>query len=642
MSISINRNCISNTQKDLYLDKTILRESKILDVYENTEIVTFNETNKDDLLNSLENFINSKCKNETNKNNTLKYMKVLNGDNSQSSKDKIKCFFNEDINLEFSTLKNINLISDNTAQGKVFSTDFKGIEDSIIIKIPSIKADMEDILFEYYVGVKIFNEISKLTPNIMNTYGMIMLNEPKRTHYKNLKEFITDNNKNETEKQVPCLFLEKINGKHFREYTISEFYKNDCELIKTTLLQILLTSLCLSSKYALHGDLHGGNFYIIELEQPTILRYKIPLMRDDKILEYQDILITSNYLVKIIDFGSSIVYDNDVILTSSFKNASFKRNKKYYHPAIDICRVIYNLSSNIDSKYFNDNTDNKVENIMLEKIYNYISSIYDLMDSEITNNSEIVFNELETILTDDIQLSRYRLLQGKEKYKSLTGRYSIFGSNVFTLELIYKIFYKLRCENLFSNDYEILNMSKYGQTIIKPNTLEIKYKNPSITMINECMDNIFSNEDPYLLEQQIEDIFKLLLKINNDFISYNNKLMNDFFDSEKSIEGDKEINLDKTNSLKVFSEPILEMIFKNIKSYFIILNYYNIFSYTTTIKKMKRIYKRVIEISKQIENEVNMRKMEFINFYKSFIKFNENKFVIFSLIVNDPILCVLF
>lgn len=213
-------------------------------------------------------------------------------DNPETDELKLPHLDNSIINL----LNSFRLASlKDTSEGYALLSNFKSINDMVVIKTAKEKSDNYDILYEYFIGSIGINKLRNLIPNFAYTLAIFKCNPLPIDIDKNI-----DINKFcETDKEDSRFYVvyEKIPG-----ISLSEFVKRMKTLEDTKRLVSYIIQICFSLQIAqqeinfTHYDLHSENIILRQLDEPIAIEYNI----NNKIYK-----IETNAIPTIIDYGFS-------------------------------------------------------------------------------------------------------------------------------------------------------------------------------------------------------------------------------------------------------------------------------------------------------------------------------------------------
>lgn len=496
--------------------------------------------------------------------------------------DETKNFINDIKKLEVSS-----------AQGYLYKVDYKDIHQPLIIKVPKDIVNEDEIYFEYIAGLKNFNILSQYSQNIMFTYGFFDCDVQKnRTNFKSCDP---DNGK-------PHLILENIkHGIHIREFPQFFTGENNFELIRSVLLQLCLNILVWSETFSQHTDIHDQNFFIIDLGKYVSFKYMIPFKRNSegKVIKRKKVYFSSRYLVKLIDYGTSMFYNYQ---TKNFYCSPFRRDfiylEQYYVPANDIINTIAILHDYI-KQYVNKSLYNPEETKR-----NNIKEINQLLN---------VFNYLDGLKLQIIKFckifdDKYQLLERSDVY------FDEFSSECFGILTILKIIELLKPEDFFSNKLEIDNFYIYKRALLQNSHTFPEHYFSSLRYIKR-----------HVKVKKLENNFDFLIRI----MDYANQLLDYVKDNyENSIENEKEI-IQKLSEVKI-----------NLKILNDFINLMDIIS--SKINNFEIIDKEFISNFYVTYQNYKTFKQTFINLYSNYLESNKSLYFSLSNYHQDPILFVLF
>lgn len=294
--------------------------------------------------------------------------------------------------------KFVNKIGQKT-QGTTFTISIDGINvvGKVFIDENNNIKDTEQ-LHESVIGIAL-NSISHKTPNFMYYYGSY----PCQPNIK-VKNICK-------KRDYPGYSLfEYINGKSLGTWLQS--IKNEIEVINVYAQIILSLEIAYKELKFTHYDLHKENILIIDLNEEKYITY----VHNGKTFS-----LKSRYLVKIIDYGFSVVEYN---------------NKKYFDKSGEYFEYIGISNS---SSPINDFI--KISSIILDFIYNKFKNardiIYSLLSDYITFNTH---NDLKEYINEytpyyETRLQDERILDIFKKLKNSLNIYyvneALFDSNRF-------------------------------------------------------------------------------------------------------------------------------------------------------------------------------------------------------------------
>ena len=151
----------------------------------------------------------------------------------------------------------------------------------IAVKFPDREDFRDENVSEACVGLQV-NSLRKECPNFVWTYGIARLSPPRQ-----MKGYSMD-------KEYLCVLTEKIDGISLTQFSNKKSFQE----LFPIFVQIWF-ALAFARKIGLtHYDLHSGNAIIVELKKPMTIHYPYGS-------------ITTQHLVKIIDWGRSFVFSSD-------------------------------------------------------------------------------------------------------------------------------------------------------------------------------------------------------------------------------------------------------------------------------------------------------------------------------------------
>ncbi len=188
--------------------------------------------------------------------------------------------------------------STESTEGYALLSNFKSINNMIIIKTTRNKEHDLNILYEYFIGTIGLNKLRNLTPNFSYTLGIFKCSPLPIDQNKNIvqKNFCVDNIKDHRFYVV----YEKIIGESFGSF-IRNMNTNPNSIIGfiSYIIQIALSLYIAQEEINfVHYDLHTENVILRPLEKED--NYKIKYTIDNKIYT-----IKTNAIATIIDYGFS-------------------------------------------------------------------------------------------------------------------------------------------------------------------------------------------------------------------------------------------------------------------------------------------------------------------------------------------------
>jgi len=423
-------------------------------------------------------------------------------------------------------ISRLKSIDEDTSQGVVYNVDYNNEKKNLIFKRP-LNYDYDNLLetyFEFFVGIKVYNNLYKSCPNFMYTYDIALSKS-----YNLLRQF--DNNKNDIfiskdemcsldsnsiiRNYIPYIITENINN-GLRIYDMFNKVENGVLFLRSVLTQICFAFIVGSTKKLMHYDLHFDNFFIVDLETPHILNYTI----NDK-----KVMIVSRYLVKIIDYGSSVFEQNGIVYYSPMREEFFNPNIIHYNvnkisehntylPCVDVFQILFYLMEELNAaiKDTNDPNEEKRYNIMRTYVYQIIS-IMEKRLKEIDPNFVMKINSVD--------FWRYK-------------------NECFTYEVLLETLYFINPSELFVKDNEI---NAYPHFKNLPSSNKIDPYNIDLKEFNDEMENSFklflfsikraiSNQTMHV-DVELENIISRYYNYIYEICNYKNK---EFKDINQDIE----------------------------------------------------------------------------------------------------------
>lgn len=261
-------------------------------------------------------------------------------------------------------LQNLHVLSDSSANGVVYLTDYDGVKNAeIVIKESMNGGDGNDLAHEAFVGLYALNNLRAIIPNFMYTYAIVKGGAFIPTDKRALAFF------NKKNKQTYHLLAENIpQAKSFASILAT---CNNKEFISYYMQVMYALEIAQNSYGFTHYDLHNENVLIARKNTKT---HQILYQRPNGEERY----VETNAVATIIDFGSSLIklngetYSNRLVPYSS----NLPNNT---HPLFDAYKLLGFLSyeylsvKNKDPQLvetmllmwniFNPNSENIVESI---------------------------------------------------------------------------------------------------------------------------------------------------------------------------------------------------------------------------------------------------------------------------------------
>jgi len=207
----------------------------------------------------------------------------------------------EEFNLPYLDSSILNLLSSfklaslkNTSEGYAMLSNFKSINDMVIIKTSKTKKDNRGILFEYFIGTIGINKLRTLIPNFAYTLAIFKCNPLVMSEDKviDIKKFC----KNDSEDTRFYVVYEKIKGISMNDFVHSMLPGEEDKLLGY-IIQIVFALIIAQREIGyVHYDLHTDNIMLRKLPHPKVIEYDI----DGKIYR-----IETDAIPTIIDYGFS-------------------------------------------------------------------------------------------------------------------------------------------------------------------------------------------------------------------------------------------------------------------------------------------------------------------------------------------------
>jgi hypothetical protein len=193
----------------------------------------------------------------------------------------------------------------------------------------------ENLLHELAVGM-VLNQMRNYLPCFMYIYGGFYCEYPDETDIQTDRRIaipVSFCQSDNIDEMNTCILSECINSPPGMS-NISDFLKNNTVAVEDKVKTLLLLFFSLAEanrRYKfVHGDLHGQNILIRELQRPTD-----PMFRKDFIFDYVDIesgavqsvkVPNVHYIPVVIDFGRSSIKYKEYLLTPFVFNENVKKD----------------------------------------------------------------------------------------------------------------------------------------------------------------------------------------------------------------------------------------------------------------------------------------------------------------------------
>ncbi|MDD4930919.1 MAG: methyltransferase domain-containing protein [Candidatus Colwellbacteria bacterium] len=182
-----------------------------------------------------------------------------------------------------------------TSEGYAMLSNFKSINDMVIVKTSKTKKDNKSILFEYFIGTIGINKLRTLIPNFTYTLAIFKCNPLPISEDKkiDIKRFC----KEESEDTRFYVVYEKIKGMSIDDFVHRMLDDDDVHRLLTYIIQIAFALIIAQREIGyVHYDLHTDNIILRKLPSPKVIEYDI----DGKTYR-----IETDAIPTIIDYGFS-------------------------------------------------------------------------------------------------------------------------------------------------------------------------------------------------------------------------------------------------------------------------------------------------------------------------------------------------
>lgn len=229
-----------------------------------------------------------------------------------------------------------------SAEGYAMFSNFKSIDDMVIIKTSRTKKDNRGILFEYFIGTIGINKLRSLVPNFAYILAIFKCNPLPIGKDKKIdgSKFC----KEESDDSRFYVVYEKIKGMSLNDFVKNMVDENDTYKLLGYIMQIVFALIIAQREIGyVHYDLHTDNIMLRILPSPKVIEYDI----DGKTYRIEtDAIPTiidygfSHFVYNGIPLGGSTIPEYGIIPTLTCKgfdtykfimyimNTSFKQNKK--------------------------------------------------------------------------------------------------------------------------------------------------------------------------------------------------------------------------------------------------------------------------------------------------------------------------
>lgn len=427
---------------------------------------------------------NRKTKKITNSIKTSEYFKYICNDshyciNFGIEQQKINNFFNNFIDFTYaiSPIRTIDEGSNGLIKKIIYER--RDYQSYAIMKF-QLKRTNDSLLYEYLIGCFI-NKYTKLLPSFIHTYGLYK-NNFKNSKLKNKNLSIQELKKNITyidnvhllnpSFDVGCKYSLAILLEHISpSYTLDTFieniiyYKNFFKIELINCLYQLYYSLYLLADNFTHYDLHLGNVMYYRPKKDGYITF-IYHHKNNKITTF-----STQYIVKIIDYGRCYFYDNETNI-SSFSLLDDLCKTKECNPNCGEKFGFNWLNKSSSSKnYF---ISSKVNNRSHDLRYLYeTNKKLKKLDINIKDYDSSVDDILSRVLYGvDINIEKEKRYGSKEIYKDNIEKYNKLYPN--TIKNVIEA--KEELQKYVKTNKEYFNtLHKIGELHIYENGTEMKY-----------------------------------------------------------------------------------------------------------------------------------------------------------------------
>jgi hypothetical protein len=260
-----------------------------------------------------------------------------------------------------------------------------------ILKSNIGSSEEDNLFYEFQVGLFINKQIKKF-PCFIKTYNIFVYKDKKSwDNFKNNLELENDeikkslkDVKNKNIKNIKCnnyygLLIQYVNNSNSLKEMLNniEFINNE---LMNVLFQIYFPLISLIDKFS-HNDLNYNNILIVKVINNEFINFNYVLNDEETII------IKTQYIVKIIDYGNTYFYENKKLNTNAIYkilnskdnclNDSNKYNENIYYKKHIIENYLINDIILNYNRNFNDNNE----------IINYLKTINEI-------NIKLIFEKI--------------------------------------------------------------------------------------------------------------------------------------------------------------------------------------------------------------------------------------------------------
>jgi len=384
----------------------------------------------------------------------------------------------------------------------------------------------EEILHEGLVGLYVINNLRRILPTFIWTYGFTSCNLPiykrdkmvltacnKETKFRKIE--IKDDIWNIRDKEYIGLITENINGIGLKEYIRNVKYRDDA-IYRIILIVIISLKYAYEKFKFVHWDLHIGNIMM----RKSYKKYIKTGVKYIKIPEGED----GDYIPTIFDFGLSSfemdkrVYGNydyqkialipengtsytDVVKFLYSMRFEFERNKNVKNVIDEILRLIFDepreVINILENNYFGMPNMEKLKEY---RFTDFIKDTYKIMMKYIPEGMDLYVDEDDIENKNDIISCEYNMCESIEKIEGdIFNREDI--NSIYDLSLLNK--------DRFDINKVIEYITEYIDTVIK---IFKKYK--SIEDLNTPEKHIVRLIEIKNMKEEIDMMIKQLKRLD--------------------------------------------------------------------------------------------------------------------------------
>lgn len=462
--------------------------------------------------------------------------KYMNGSNLDMLKSMFNMVFlhhadkdeDDDLKLPYLDHSIVNLLNSfrlaslkNTSEGFALISNFKSINDMVIVKTARSKEDNLDILYEYFIGSMGINKLRNMVPNFCYTLGIFKCNPLPLDDYKIDTDKFCSNDRSDSRFYV---IYEKINGESLHSYCTNMKTDRDRDMLISYLIQIVLALQIAQREISfVHYDLHSDNIMIRKLPAPIVVEYKI----DDKIYK-----VETDAIPTIIDYGfSHFVYQGIPFGMKDIKSVEIvptKTSKGYdLHKLLNF--IMYSTF-----------------NVKLKQSFKYLSWMLNYYENQ--EDSYGIYHAFKN--NDSKELDKAFAIGWKNYFAVKSYNKKLYNDEpinfIHWLERVYP--------NTFKKFIKVSNSEYSNPDISIVDSYRAKIEGKRIfnaDMIDELKDCSILDKDhkSYIINKYIINEFKSIIDNFGDYISDKNSISTKIDRLDRSAERNKTKYINNDNEL---------------------------------------------------------------------------------------------